>query len=242
MNRTKGEGRRAELREVQMIPGVSPYAEGSCEVSFGSTKVLCTASVEQSVPPWFSDPSRGWITAEYGMLPRATHTRSRREAARGKQGGRTLEIQRLIGRALRRSIALESLPGLTLHVDCDVLVADGGTRTAAVSGGWVAVYQAVEWAKRQGLVAAEIPVRQISAVSVGIVGGAAVVDLCYEDDSRADFDCNLVFAEDGGLIEIQGTAEQNEISVQQLTELIDLGHREVQKVFSAQRSAIEGPS
>lgn len=221
-----------------MIPGVSPYAEGSCEVSFGATKVLCTASVEKEVPRWLLEEGRGWITAEYGMLPRSTHTRSRREASRGKQGGRTLEIQRLIGRALRRSVDLSQLSGLTIQVDCDVIVADGGTRTAAISGGWVAVQQAVAWARSQGLVEGAVEVAPVSAISVGIVGGSPVVDLCYEQDSSADFDCNLVFGAGGSLIEVQGTAEQDEISVEQLTELISMGQNAAREITEIQQAAV----
>ncbi|MCB0345630.1 MAG: ribonuclease PH [Bdellovibrionales bacterium] len=233
-------GRKPEqMREVRMIPGVSPYAEGSCEVSFGSTKVLCTASIEKEVPRWLVEQGGGWITAEYGMLPRSTHTRMGREAARGKQGGRTLEIQRLIGRALRRAVPLAQLSGLTIQVDCDVIVADGGTRTAAISGGWVAVFQAINWAKTNGLVSEDVVVSPVSAISVGVVGGSPVVDLCYEQDSSADFDCNLVFAQGGNLIEIQGTAEQDDISIAQLTELIDLGYKAAGEIFTIQTAAAD---
>ena len=229
----------AELRNVSITSGVSPYAEGSAEVCFGETKVLVTASVEQETPRWMQEGSGGWITAEYGMLPRATHTRSRREASAGKQGGRTLEIQRLIGRALRAALDLSLLEGSTIKLDCDVIVADGGTRTAAISGGWVALHQALSWMKSEKLVPADLVVSHIAAVSVGVVDGTSVVDLCYEEDSSADFDLNLVFNGSTELIEIQGTAEKGAISRAALDELLDLGVAASKQIIDEQQRAIK---
>ncbi len=233
------DGRSAsELREIKIVPSVSPYAEGSAEVSFGSTKVLITASVEQGTPPWMNEGDGGWITAEYGMLPRATHTRSRREASAGKQGGRTLEIQRLIGRSLRAAVDLSQLEGVTIKLDCDVIVADGGTRTAAISGGWVALYQALQFVQNKQLVSNPISVSHVSAVSVGVIDGVNVVDLPYAEDSRADFDLNLVFSEELQLIEIQGTAERASLAREDLLALLDMGQAACETILAHQKKAI----
>jgi len=229
-----------ELRKVQFIPDVNPYAEGSVEVCFGQTKLLCTASIEEEIPRWMEPDSGGWITAEYGMLPRSTHTRMKREAAAGKQGGRTLEIQRLIGRALRRAIDLKALGGITIRLDCDVVVADGGTRTAAISGGWVALNLALNKAKAKGVVPAELALTHIAAVSVGKVSGELCLDLCYDEDANAQFDLNLVFDERNDIIEVQGTAEQGVINVGELNELITLGQLGARQIIEAQKQALRG--
>ena len=236
------DGRSAlELRPVSIVRGVNPYAEGSAEVCFGKTKLLITVSLEREVPPWMAkDPNAGgWLTAEYGMLPRATHTRNKREAASGKQGGRTLEIQRLIGRALRAAVDLKKLPGLTLRFDCDVICADGGTRTAAITGSWVALYDAVAWAKAQGLVTSECEVNRVAAISLGFVRGELLVDLCYEEDSQADFDLNLVVDDRQRIIEVQGTAERSPLSQPQMNELLTRGMEATAKLMQLQQSAIE---
>ena len=225
-----------QMRQVSISPANNPYAEGSCEVSFGNTKLLLTASVETDIPRWMEDENRGWITAEYGMLPRSTHTRMKREAASGKQGGRTMEIQRLIGRALRQSVALEEIAGLSIKLDCDVICADGGTRTAAISGAWVALSQAIDWAKGKGLISKSVSLCPIASVSVGVVNGETLLDLCYEEDSNADFDLNFVFNNKEELIEIQGTAEKQAISKNRLVEMFDLAYKGVEEIFSKQQS------
>lgn len=230
-----------ELRSVSIVRGVNPYAEGSAEVAFGATRVVCTASVQRETPKWMAEPETGWVTAEYGMLPRSTHTRNRREAAAGKQGGRTVEIQRLIGRALRRAVDLRRIAGLTVQIDCDVLCADGGTRTAAISGSWVALHDALRWCEEQGLVAAPLTLAHIAAVSVGVVSGQHVIDLAYEEDSAAEFDMNLVFNEREQLIEIQGTGEKGEISTAQLNSLLSLGADGARAIFEVQRRALAAP-
>ena len=227
-----------DLRPVMIKKGINPYAEGSAEVSFGQTKVLVTASVESEVPRWLEERGGGWITAEYGMLPRSTHTRSPREAAKGKQSGRTQEIQRLIGRSLRAAVDLSKLDGLTVRLDCDVIWADGGTRTAAISGAWVALWQALEWAKSKSLLAAETELVPIAAVSVGVLGSDCLLDLCYLEDSSADFDCNLVFSGNGSIIEVQGTGEERAISRDELLCLLDLGEKGVEEIFSIQQEAL----
>ena len=228
----------SEFRNISITTGVNPYAEGSVEVCFGHTKVLVTASLETDLPPWMKDQPRGWITAEYGMLPRSTHTRNKREAAQGKQGGRTLEIQRLIGRALRAAVALEDIKGLTIRLDCDVLCADGGTRTASICGASVALCQAIEVAKKKGLVSESATVKNVAAVSVGKLNEQLLLDLAYEEDSKADFDLNLVFNNSLGLIEVQGTAEASPISKDELLSLLALGEEGARKVIEIQNDAI----
>src|ERR1700719_4494435 len=196
-----------ELRPVRLEPGFAKYAEGSCLVRFGDTHVLCTATVEERVPPFLRNTGRGWVTAEYGMLPRSTHTRTDREAARGRQSGRTQEIQRLIGRSLRAVTDLAALGERQIRIDCDVLQADGGTRTAAITGSYVALHQAVTKFVSAGLVAA-MPLRDsVAAISCGIVDGAPVLDLDYAEDSTAETDANFVLTGGGGIVEIQATAE-----------------------------------
>jgi ribonuclease PH len=232
-------GRRPdELRPVSFSTGFTRHAEGSVLICFGETRVVCTASVEPRVPPWLKGQGTGWVTAEYGMLPRATHSRAPREAARGKQGGRTLEIQRLIGRSLRAVVDLAALGERTITVDCDVLQADGGTRTAAITGGYVALALAT-----RGLLAArEIrgnPIHgQIAAVSVGIVGGVPVLDLDYAEDADAETDMNVVMNEAGGFVEIQGTAEGHAFHRDELDRLLALAGSGIASLLAAQSSAL----
>jgi ribonuclease PH len=225
-----------QMRAVGLERNASSYAEGSCLVSFGGTRVLCTASVEEGVPGWRRGSGAGWVTAEYSMLPRATHTRSRRE--RGQLGGRTQEIQRLIGRSLRGCVDLEAMGEWTITVDCDVLQADGGTRTAAITGGAVALHDACAWLReRAGLPAS--PFRDfVAAVSAGVVGGELRLDLEYSEDSRADMDMNVVGAGEGGLIEVQGTAERAPFSPAQLTTLLELSSRTIRELVERQRAAV----
>lgn len=220
------------------------HAEGSVLVSFGSTKVLCTASVLDSVPPFLRGKGRGWVTAEYGMLPRATHTRGDREAAKGKQSGRTQEIQRLIGRSLRAVTKMALLGERTIHLDCDVLQADGGTRTAAITGAWVALRDAVDSLLAQGKLQQDPLVEAVAAVSVGIIGQpshaapACVLDLDYREDSRCETDMNVVMTASGGLVEVQGTAEGRPFSRQQASELLDLAAAGIERLVVLQHEAL----
>lgn len=232
------EGRRAdELRPITITRQVAPYAEGSCLIQAGQTRVLCTATVQDGLPDWRRDAAAGWVTAEYAMLPRATHQRSRRE--RGQLGGRTQEIQRLIGRALRAATDLEILGERTIILDCDVLVADAGTRTAAITGAAVALHDAGTWLLERGLVSRH-PLRElVAAVSVGIVGEELRLDLDYAEDSGAETDMNIVALENGGLVEIQGTAEGRSFSRAQLDALVDLGMNGIETLFQLQRKALE---
>jgi ribonuclease PH len=232
-------GRTADaLRPVHLDPGAAPFAEGSCLVSFGTTRVLCTATVEESVPDWRRGRGKGWVTAEYAMLPRATHRRTARE--RGKVGGRTLEIQRLIGRALRAAVDLDVLGERTMLVDCDVLAADGGTRTAAITGAAVAVHQAGSLLLSRGLVATN-PMRElVAAVSVGIVGGEPRLDLEYVEDVAAGVDMNVVALESGGLVEVQGTAEHGTFDRAELDRLLDLALAGIRSLQDAQRAVLAG--
>jgi ribonuclease PH len=227
-----------QLREVTLEIGANKYAEGSCLIRFGNTHVLCTASVEERVPPFMRDSGRGWVTAEYGMLPRSTHTRSDREAARGKQSGRTQEIQRLIGRALRSVTDLEALGERQVRIDCDVLLADGGTRTAAITGAWVALYQAF-----QGLVDADrlktIPMTgQIAAISCGLYKDTAVLDLDYAEDSNAQVDTNFVLTAEGHFVEIQGTAEDKPFPQEDFDAMLSLARKGVSELAAAQCRAL----
>ncbi len=234
-------GRRVdELREVVLEPGFSKYAEGSCMARFGDTHVLCTASVDERVPPWLRNAGRGWITAEYGMLPRSTHERTDREAARGRQGGRTLEIQRLIGRSLRAVCDLTAFGERQIRVDCDVVQADGGTRTAAITGGFVALHRAFTRMKADGIVTANPLSDYIAAVSCGIFNGTPILDLDYAEDSSADADSNFVFTGVGAIVEIQGTAEKNPFSEQQFLELLALARVGCGRLVELQRSALRG--
>ena len=227
-----------EMRPIKFERGFTCHAEGSVLVSFGATKVICTASVSAGVPGFLRGKGEGWLTAEYGMLPRSTGSRMDREAARGKQTGRTVEIQRLIGRSLRAALDLRLLGERTVTVDCDVIQADGGTRTAAISGACVAVVDALNSLQRSGELAAD-PLRHlICAVSVGVWNGAPVVDLDYAEDSRADSDMNVVLTESGGLIEVQGTAEGATFTREELTRLLDLAVSAGSDITTAQREAL----
>jgi ribonuclease PH len=223
---------------VRLTRGYAKHAEGSALVEFGDTHVLCTASIEEMVPPFLRGKGQGWITAEYGMLPRSTHTRSQREAAKGKQSGRTQEIQRLIGRSLRAVVDLKALGERTVTIDCDVLQADGGTRTAAITGGYVALAEACEaLAKRRSF--ANSPIHgQIAAVSVGIVGGVPVLDLDYAEDSQAETDMNVVMNNGGAFVEIQGTAEGHAFRRNELDSLLDLAVTGVSQLFALQAQAL----
>jgi ribonuclease PH len=227
-----------ETRPVTLTPGVNKHAEGSCLVEFGDTRVLCTASWEEKVPPHVYGTGAGWVTAEYGMLPRATHDRSRREAAQGKQGGRTLEIQRLIGRALRASIDLKSLGPRTLTLDCDVLQADGGTRTAAITGAYVAMVLALRKLKGKGVMSQLAKVEHVAAVSVGVVKGVVSVDLDYVEDSTAEVDLNIVSLDGGRLVEVQGTAEHGAFDRAQLNAMLDAGLAATTKLIELQRTVL----
>lgn len=227
-----------EMRPVTITRGCNKYAEGSALIEFGDTKVMCTASVVSTVPKFLKDSKRGWITAEYGMLPRATDTRNDRESARGRQTGRTIEIQRLIGRSLRSVIDLSMIGENTIMVDCDVIQADGGTRTAAITGACVALVDAVKHLKQKiGL--ARDPFKQlVAAVSVGISSGGFLLDLDYAEDSKADTDMNVVMLENGGLIELQGTAENESFSRQELERFLDLAQVGLDELFAKQREAL----
>ena len=229
-----------ELRSIRLSRGFTCHAEGSVLVEFGATRVLCTASVEDKVPPFLRGKGEGWVTAEYGMLPRATHTRSAREAAKGKQSGRTQEIQRLIGRSLRAVVDLSALGERQIIIDCDVLQADGGTRTAAITGACVALHDALSGLVRSGQLAHN-PMREfVAAVSVGIHDGTPILDLDYAEDSSCDTDMNVVMTEGGGMIEVQGTAEGKAFSRTELNALIDLAEAGIARLIELQRAAVNG--
>ncbi|MET0181522.1 MAG: ribonuclease PH [Caulobacterales bacterium] len=227
-----------QLREISLETAFSRYAEGSCLAKFGNTHVLCTASVEEGVPGWLKGQGRGWVTGEYGMLPRATHTRGRREAALGKQSGRTQEIQRLIGRALRSVVDLKALGDRTVTLDCDVLQADGGTRTAAITGAWVALAKACAYLKSEGVLKADPITGQVAAISCGVFEKTPVLDLDYPEDSNAEVDANFVLSGDGRLIEVQATGEQRPFTDEEFAELIRLAKLGCGQLFEAQRKAI----
>jgi len=230
-----------QLRPVRFTRRFTRHAEGSVLVEFGDTRVLCTASVEEKVPPFLKGKGQGWLTAEYGMLPRATHTRSDREAARGKQSGRTQEIQRLIGRSLRAVVDMTKLGERTIQFDCDVLQADGGTRTASITGAYVALHDAIDGLVRQGLLAAS-PLRDaVAAVSVGMFEGTPVLDLDYVEDSGCETDMNVVMTGSGGIVEVQGTAEGKPFSRDQMTAMIDLAHAGIDELVALQRAALVVP-
>ena len=237
-------GRRADqLRALAITRHYTRHAEGSVLIECGQTKVLCTASVEESVPPFLKGKGRGWLTAEYGMLPRATNTRMRREAAEGKQSGRTQEIQRLIGRSLRAVADFSHWGERTIRIDCDVLQADGGTRCASITGACVALYDAVAWGKSQGLLSATAPaLRQfVAAVSVGIVDGVPMLDLDYAEDSACDTDMNVVMTGAGGFVEIQGTAEGATFSRTEMDALVSLAEAGIGELIGAQKKALGLP-
>ncbi len=227
-----------DLRPIRITRGYTKHAEGSVLVEFGDTKVLCNASVEERVPPFLRDRNQGWVTAEYGMLPRATNTRTDREAARGKQSGRTLEIQRLIGRSLRAVTDLVPLGQRTIQVDCDVIQADGGTRTASITGAFVAVHDAVEKLRAAGLVTGA-PIRDfVAAVSVGVYQGEPVLDLDYAEDSACDTDMNVVMTGAGGFVELQGTAEGQPFTRTEMDALVALAEKGVRELIALQRAAL----
>ena len=234
-------GRAAdELRPVELETGVSRYAEGSCLAKFGHTHVLCTASWTDSVPGWMRGSGKGWVTGEYGMLPRATHTRGGREAARGKQSGRTQEIQRLIGRSLRSVVDLDVLGENQITIDCDVIQADGGTRTAAITGGFVAMTLAMRYLREEGVISADPVQKQAAAISVGLFKDTPVLDLDYPEDSGGEGDMNIVMSSDGGFIEVQGTGEERPMTRAELAVLLELAEKGCSELFEAQRAALEG--
>ena len=227
-----------QMRKIHFTRHFTSHAEGSVLAEFGETRVLCTASVETRVPPFLKGKGRGWVTAEYGMLPRSTHDRSPREATKGKQGGRTLEIQRLIGRSLRAVVDLDALGERQIIMDCDVLQADGGTRTAAISGSFIALRDAIAHMLQKGWIKRDPMHGQIAAVSVGIVSGIPVLDLDYAEDSQAETDLNLVMNEAGGIIEIQGTAEGHAFRRDELDRMLELGAAGIQEILSRQQEAL----
>jgi len=227
-----------QLRPVNIIPDFISTAEGSALIEMGNTRVICTASVEERVPPFLRNTGRGWVTAEYGMLPRATSERTRREAAAGKQSGRTVEIQRLIGRSLRAILDLPALGERQITVDCDVIQADGGTRTASITGAWVALHDCVTWMKTRDMLKAD-PLRDhVAAISCGIANGTPVLDLDYAEDSEADTDANFVMTGDGRIVEVQGTAEKIPFTEEQFLNLLALAKKGVMKLVDLQKIAV----
>lgn len=229
-----------QMREISIEPGFSKHAEGSCLIKFGDTHVLCTASLEERAPSWLRDTGKGWVTAEYGMLPRSTHSRMGREAARGKQSGRTQEIQRLIGRSLRAVTDMSLLGERQVRLDCDVIQADGGTRTASISGAYVALYQCFEKMIKDGLIK-EMPLTdQVAAISCGIYKATPVCDLDYDEDSTAETDANFVLTKAGGIVEVQATAEEEPFSQEQFLRLLRLAQIGCEEIFKAQNKALKG--
>jgi ribonuclease PH len=227
-----------ELRAVSLERGVVKYAEGSCFVKFGHTHVLVTATLEERLPPWLKGQGRGWVTAEYGMLPRATHERTRREASAGKQNGRTIEIQRLIGRSLRSVVNLETLGERQITIDCDVIQADGGTRTASITGAWVALYDCLAWMKAREMIRSEVLRDHVAAISCGICNNTVVLDLDYAEDSEAETDANFVMTGSGHIVEVQGTAEKVPFSEEQLLALLASARRGIEKLVTLQKMAV----
>jgi ribonuclease PH len=239
----RADGRRTDqLRPLRITRGYTIHAEGSVLIEAGCTRVLCTASVEEGVPGFLKGRGQGWVTAEYGMLPRSTHTRTRREAAEGSQSGRTQEIQRLIGRSLRAVTDLARLGERTVKIDCDVLQADGGTRCAAITGAWVALADALAWCRARGLLSGEALRDQVAAVSVGVVGGVPVLDLDYAEDSGCDTDMNVVMTGAGGIVELQGTAERAPFTREQMDALVTLAGRGIGELLAAQKAALAAPA
>ena len=226
-----------EMRKVSLERAVARYAEGSCLVKFGETHVLCTASVEEKPPAWLRGKGSGWVTAEYAMLPRATHDRTRRESTSGKQSGRTQEIQRLIGRSLRAVVDMQALGERQITIDCDVLQADGGTRTAAITGAWVALHDAIQWMKSRDMIKGEPLKDHVAAVSCGIVNGIPVLDIDYAEDSNCDTDANFVMTGKGGIVEVQGTAEKDPFSEEQLVQLLALARKGISSLVELQKMA-----
>lgn len=230
-----------QMRPITFQTGFTKHAEGSILVSFGDTRVICTATVEHKTPRWMDKGAGGWITAEYGMLPRSTNTRMGREAARGKQSGRTMEIQRLIGRSLRAAVDLEKLGERTITLDCDVIQADGGTRTASISGAFVAMYQAIQSLINRGELETNPVTHYVASVSVGIYRGTPVLDLDYAEDSTAETDMNIVMNEAQGFIEIQGTAEGTPFSNQEMDQMLDLARKGIGEIMLAQKACLDQP-
>jgi ribonuclease PH len=228
------------LRTVTLETGVNRYAEGSCLASFGHTKVLVTASLEEGVPPFLRGRGQGWVTAEYGMLPRATHTRGRREAAQGKQSGRTQEIQRLIGRSMRAVVDMKALGERQISIDCDVIQADGGTRTAAITGAWVALRMATKYLLEEGLITKDPILDQVAAISCGVFSGTPVLDLDYEEDSNAEADANFVLTGNGDIVEIQATGEKRGFSEAEFEALFSLARKGIGELCVLQRQATGG--
>ncbi|AWP24656.1 ribonuclease PH [Acidiferrobacter sp. SPIII_3] len=234
-------GRAADaLRPIKITRQFTRYAEGSVLIEFGNTRVLCTASIDEKVPPFLKGRGQGWLTAEYGMLPRATGQRTQREAARGKQDGRTVEIQRLIGRSLRAALDLKALGERTIMIDCDVLQADGGTRTASITGGYVALADAIRFLKSHKLLKEDPLRRQVASVSVGVHNGTPVVDLDYAEDSNAATDMNVVMDDAGGFIELQGTAERGSFRFEEMLAMTELARNGIKELLEAQRQALAG--
>ena len=230
-----------QMRKVSFERGFSKHAEGSCLVKFGDTHVLCTASLEERVPPWLRNGGKGWVTAEYGMLPRATGERMRREASAGKQGGRTLEIQRLIGRSLRAVVDLEALGERQISVDCDVIQADGGTRTASITGAWIALHDCLKWMEARSMVkTGKVLKDHVAAISCGIFADQPVIDLDYLEDSSAETDVNFVMTGTGGIVEIQGTAEGKPFSQDEFLTLLDLARNGISELVDLQKQTVEG--
>lgn len=227
-----------ELRRVSIERAVSKYAEGSCLIKFGDTHVLCTASLEERVPSWLKGQGRGWVTAEYGMLPRATTERTRRESTVGHPSGRTQEIQRLIGRSLRAVVDLEKLGERQINLDCDVIQADGGTRTAAITGAWVALYDCIQWMKLRDMVKDDVLRDQVAAVSCGLYKGVAVLDLDYAEDSSAEADSNFVMTGDAGIVEVQGTAETVAFSQESFDQLMGLAKKGIGELVALQKLTV----
>ena len=227
-----------ELRSINLERGVSLHAEGSCLIKCGNTHVLCTASLLENVPPWMKGRGSGWVTAEYGMLPRSTGERMRREASSGRQGGRTLEIQRLIARSLRAVVDMKALGERQITVDCDVIQADGGTRTASITGAWVALHDCIQWMRTREMIGDGVIRDQVAAVSCGLYGGEAVLDLDYAEDSEADADANFVMTGSGGIVEVQGTAEGDPFSQEQFDQLMALAKAGIAQLVDLQKLTV----
>jgi ribonuclease PH len=229
-----------QIRPVTITRGFIKYAEGSCLIEVGDTRVICTASVEEKVPPFLKGSGSGWVTAEYGMIPRSCLTRNQREATKGQLGGRTMEIQRLVGRSLRSVVDMKALGERTIWMDCDVIQADGGTRTASMTGAYVALVEAAQWLKKENLIRKDVVLDMLAAISVGIVGGESMLDLRYTEDSSAAVDMNVAMTGAGKFVEIQGTAEGMPFSRQQFNKLLDLAEVGIKQLFDIQRAALGG--
>ena len=228
-----------ELRKIALEVDVSRYAEGSCMAKFGNTHVLCTASIDNKLPPWLRNSGKGWITAEYGMLPRSTHSRIDREVTKGKPSGRTQEIQRLIGRSLRSTVDLAKLGEFQIKIDCDVIQADGGTRTASITGAWVALYQAIQTLLKSGKITENPILDQVSAISCGIWNNQEILDLDYEEDSDAETDGNFILTTNNGIVELQTTAEKKPFNKKQFLNLLSLAELGTKKIFEIQRNVLD---